>query len=157
MADIAPLATFHYVMGSIKGKNVDKNLYGRPCVGIRQTGFEDGNEIETETDEGHTGVSNLDMGSYRTTAESSPQWEDKFRYGEWLEETFYLLLGTVNPNGQGESVTTGKEDNTHAGVFSTTSLCRLTLKRTCLLQQSIMDLLKQKQMQEYSITQCLMN
>lgn len=117
MADIAPLATYHYVMGSVKGTNLDKAKYGRPCIGIRQTSFEDGNEIETETDEGHTGVANLDMGSYRTTAESSPQWEDKFRYGEWLEETWYLLLGTVNPNEQGASVTTGVEDTTHSGVF----------------------------------------
>lgn len=94
MADIAPLATYHYVMASIKDESLTPEKYGRPLIGIRQTGFEDGNEIETETDEGHTGVANLDMGSYRTTAESSPQWEDKFRYGEWLEDTFYLLLGT---------------------------------------------------------------
>lgn len=91
--DIAPNASWHYVMGGIKDESLDDAKLARPLVGIRQTGFEDGNEIETETDEGHTGVSNLDMGSYRTTAESAPTWEDKFRYGEFLEDIFYLLLG----------------------------------------------------------------
>lgn len=93
MAAIAPNASWHYVMMGIKGSSLDENLYASPLVSIRQTGFEDGNEIETETDEGHTGVSNLDMGSYRTTAESAPSWEDKFRYAEGLEDLFYLLLG----------------------------------------------------------------
>ena len=93
MATIAPNASWHYVMMGIKDRTLDENLYASPLVSVRQTGFEDGNEIETETDEGHTGVSNLDMGSYRTTAESAPTWEDKFRYAEGLEDIFYLLLG----------------------------------------------------------------
>lgn len=118
MVNIAPLATYHYVMASIKGEELDNVKYGRPFIGIRQTGFEDGNEIETETDEGHTGVANLDMGSYRTTAESSPQWEDKFRYGEWLEDTWYLLLGTVNPDEKNKSNTSGVVDTAHNGVYS---------------------------------------
>jgi len=96
MADIAPNASFHYTKMGILSEELakDSTKYAKDLVSIRQTGFEDGNEIETETDEGHTGVSNLDMGSYRTTAESSPSWEDKFRYGEGLEDYFYLLLGT---------------------------------------------------------------
>lgn len=93
MAAIAPNASWHYVMGAIRGNSLTSDKYARPIVGIRQTSFEDGNEINTETDEGHTGISNLDQGSYRTKAESSPSWEDKFRYGEFLEDTFYLLLG----------------------------------------------------------------
>ena len=93
MAAIAPNASWHYVMMGVKARTLDEDKYARPLVSVRQTGFEDGNEIETETDEGHTGVSNLDMGSYRTTAESAPTWEDKFRYSEGLEDIFYLLLG----------------------------------------------------------------
>jgi len=106
MAAIAPNASWHYVMGAIKGASLSEDKYARPLIGIRQTDFEDGNEIETETDEGHTGVSNLDMGSYRTTAESSPSWEDKFRYGEFLEDIFYLLLGhnTETQHGDTEGV-----------------------------------------------------
>ena len=92
MADIAPNASWHFVMGGVKGNNVDAVKYAKPLVGIRQQSFEDGNEIETETDEGHTGVSNLNMGSYRTKAESSPNWEDKFRYGEFLEDIFLSLI-----------------------------------------------------------------
>ena len=94
MAAIAPSAAWHYVMASVKGSELTDAQFGRPLIGVRQTSFEDGNEITTETDEGHTGVSNIDMGSYRTTAESSPSWEDKFRYGEFLEDLFYLLLGS---------------------------------------------------------------
>ena len=94
MAAIAPNASFHYFGLGIKAEALDSDKYALFTVGIRGTDFEDGNEIETETDEGHTGVSNLDMGSYRTTAESSPAWEDKFRYSEGLEDYWYLLLGT---------------------------------------------------------------
>ena len=90
---IAPNATHHYVMMGIKDSTLDDDKYALPLVGVRQTGFEDGNEIETETDEGHTGVANLNMGSYRTTAESSPNWEDKIRFGEGLEDIMYLTLG----------------------------------------------------------------
>lgn len=103
MADIAPNASYHYVKMGIKDEELSSSQYARDLVSIRQTNFEDGNEIETETDEGHTGVSNLDMGSYRTTAESSPSWEDKFRYGEGLEDIFYLLLGTYEVNEKSDA------------------------------------------------------
>lgn len=101
MASIAPNASWHYVMMGVKDRTLDEDKYASPLVSIRQTGFEDGNEIETETDEGHTGVSNLDMGSYRTTAESAPTWEDKFRYSEGLEDIFYLLLGNYTKLAHG--------------------------------------------------------
>lgn len=103
MAAIALNASWHYVMMGVKDRDLDEDLYARPLVSIRQTGFEDGNEIETETDEGHTGVSNLDMGSYRTTAESAPTWEDKFRYSEGLEDIFYLLLGNYTKLAHGST------------------------------------------------------
>lgn len=96
MAVIAPNASHHYTELGIKGSSLTKAQVARPLVGIRQTGFEDGNNIETETDEGHTGVSNLDMGSYRTSAESAPSWEDGCRYGQGFEDYMYLLLANVN-------------------------------------------------------------
>ena len=108
---IAPSASFHYVMMGIKDASLDEDKYAAPLVGIRQTDFEDGNEIETETDEGHTGVSNIDMGSYRTTAESSPNWTDALRYGEGLEDMFYLILGKYTKTAHTES------SSTVAGVY----------------------------------------
>ena len=98
MAVQAPNASHHHTAMGIKGKDettgndLEKSLLARPLVGIRQSGFEDGNEISTETDEGHTGVSNLDMGSFRTTAESAPTWEDGLRFNQGLEDYMYLLL-----------------------------------------------------------------
>lgn len=100
MAVVAPNASHHHTEIGIKGEELDKQLLAAPLVGIRQTDFEDGNEIETETDEGHTGTSNLDMGSYRKSAESSPSWEDGLRYGQGLEDYMYLLLAndTITPH-----------------------------------------------------------
>ena len=92
MSELAPNAAHHYTEMGIKGSALTKAQLARPLVGIRQTGFEDGNEIETETDEGHTGVANLDMGSYRKSAESSPQWEDGCRYGQGWEDYIYMIL-----------------------------------------------------------------
>lgn len=86
-------ASFHHTAIGIKGADLAKAKLAQPLVSIRQTNFEDGNEISTETDEGHTGVSNIDMGSYRTKAESTPNWEDGLRYAQGLEDYFYLLLG----------------------------------------------------------------
>lgn len=94
MAVNAPNASHHHTAMGIKGAGLTKAQLARACVAIRQSGFEDGNDIATETDEGHTGVSNLDMGSYRTKAESSPNWEDGLRYAQGFEDYFYLLLGT---------------------------------------------------------------
>ncbi len=99
MAVQAPNASFHHTALGIKGALLAKTKLAQPLVGIRQTGFEDGNEINTETDEGHTGVSNIDMGSYRTSAESAPSWEDGLRFAQGYEDYLYLLLGqdTVEP------------------------------------------------------------
>lgn len=118
---IAPSGSFHYVGFGIKNSQLSSSKLARCCVFTRQTDFEDGNEISTENDEGHTGVANLDMGSYRTTAESSPSWTDKLRYNEGYEEVFYQLLGTyeVTPHtaddGQGGSTTvSGVYDYTYS-------------------------------------------
>lgn len=95
---IAPNGTYHYVGFSIKDALLAESKYANNIVFTRMTDFEDGNEINTENDEGHTGVATLDMGSYRTDATSSPSWTDKLRYKEGLEEMMYLLLGTYTKN-----------------------------------------------------------
>ena len=107
MANLAPNASYHHTEIGIKNDTMEKTKLACPLIGIRQTGFEDGNEIETETDEGHTGVANLDMGSFRKTAESSPNWEDGCRYGQGFEDYMYLLLGT-------DEIT---PDNSVAGLY----------------------------------------
>jgi len=89
---LAPNASHHYTEMGIKDDELAKEKLACPLVGIRQTGFEDGNTIETETDEGHTGTSNLDMGSYRKSAESTPNWEDGCRYGQGFEDYIYMIL-----------------------------------------------------------------
>ena len=91
MGEIAPNASYHYTELGIKDEALTKNQLAQPLVGIRQTGFEDGNEIESGTDEGHTGVANLDMGSFRKSAESSPNWEDGVRYGQGWEDYIYMI------------------------------------------------------------------
>lgn len=100
MAINAPNASHHHTALGIKGEALEKAQLAQPLVSIRQNNFEDGNEITTETDEGHTGVSNLDMGSYRTKAESAPSWEDGLRFGQGYEDYMYLLLAhdTVTAN-----------------------------------------------------------
>ena len=107
MAVNAPNASHHHTAVGIKGALLTKAQLAQPLVSIRQNNFEDGNEITTETDEGHTGVSNLDMGSYRTKAESSPSWEDGLRFEQGYEDYAYLLLAhdTITPN------------TTHSGVY----------------------------------------
>lgn len=110
---IAPNGTYHYVGFSIKDAMLAESKYANNMVFVRMTDFEDGNEINTETDEGHTGVATLDMGSYRTNATSSPSWTDKLRYNEGLEEIMYLLLGTYSKN----PYTTGN-NNTVEGVYA---------------------------------------
>ena len=108
MGELAPNASHHHTEIGIKDDTLaaNKKKLALPLVGIRQTDFEDGNEIETETDEGHTGVANLDMGSYRKSAESSPSWEDGLRYGQGFEDYVYMLLPekTITPHVSIEGV-----------------------------------------------------
>lgn len=96
MGEVAPNASFHYWGLGVLGDEVEDGKYAQCKVLTRGLDFESGNEIETETDEGHTGGANLDMGSYRSSAESQPAWNDAIRYGEGIEDIFYLMLGSVN-------------------------------------------------------------
>ena len=93
MAVIPPNASWHYFGMGFKDSTLTKSKLAACLVNIRGTDFEDGNEIETETDQGHTGTSNLDMGSYRKNATSAPAWSDGFRYTEGLEDYWYGVLG----------------------------------------------------------------
>ena len=111
MAIQAPNASHHHTALGVKGEDLAKTKLAQPLVSIRQTGFEDGNEISTETDEGHTGVSNLDMGSFRTKAESAPSWEDGIRFSQGIEDYMYLLLAH-------DEITPGNAEGIFQHVFS---------------------------------------
>ncbi len=111
MTAIAPNASHHHTELGIKNDDMAKDKLAQPLVSIRQTGFEDGNNIETETDEGHTGTSNLDMGSYRKFAESAPTWEDGCRYCQGFEDYMYLLL----PN---KTITAHESDGVYNHVYN---------------------------------------
>ena len=112
MAVIPPNASWHYFGMGFKDTTLAKDKLAACLVNIRGTDFEDGNEIETETDQGHTGTSNLDMGSYRKNATSAPTWEDGMRYSEGLEDYWYGILGAYE-------VTAHLDDNEDpiAGVY----------------------------------------
>lgn len=98
-AEPAPNASYHYWGFGVKDKSLDQDKLAQLSVCVRGLDFESGNEISTEVDEGHTGASNLDMGSYRTLAEGKPTWKDGLRYKEGLEYYWYMILGTVNASG----------------------------------------------------------
>ena len=108
MGNAAPNASKHYLMAGIKANSLTKYQYALPLFGIRMSpgSFDDGNNIDSETDEGHTGVSNVDMGSFRKSAESAPTWEDKLRYGEGLEDMIYMFL----PNHEVTAYNNGTAD-----------------------------------------------
>lgn len=108
MSETAPNAAKHYLMAGVKGEGLTDNQYALPLYGIRMSpgSFDDGNDIESETDEGHTGVGNVDMGSYRKSAESAVAWEDKLRYGEGLEDNIYMFL----PNHEVNAYNDGTSD-----------------------------------------------
>ncbi|MCF0115996.1 MAG: carboxypeptidase regulatory-like domain-containing protein [Erysipelotrichaceae bacterium] len=112
---VAYNASHHYVGMGIKGDALDEEKYAKYMVSMRTKDFESGNNIETETDEGHTGGANLNMGKYRTTAESEPAWTDKLRFKEGLEDIWLLLLGNYakNPTSSRFDYGTGVEGVNH--------------------------------------------
>jgi hypothetical protein len=93
MAAIAPNLAYHYWALGIKptGKTAAED----PLIMIPGTEFEPEKEIEHDDDLGHTGSASLNMGMDRIKAASSPNFQDKARYGQGWEDYFYLLYGDV--------------------------------------------------------------
>lgn len=102
-SNIAPSATWHFWGFGNKSDDLDKETFAKYMVSVRGVDFESGNDISTETDEGHTGTASIDMGEYRNDASSEPEWEDAWRYGEGFEDYWYHLLGKYTK----EEVATG--------------------------------------------------
>jgi hypothetical protein len=93
MGVIAPNLSYHYWTLGIKpaGKTAPED----PLIMIPGTEFDPGKEIEHEEDKGHTGGASLTMGMDRKKAASSPNFTDKARYQQGLEDMWYLLYGDV--------------------------------------------------------------
>lgn len=102
-SSVAPNASHHFWGFGTKDDSLDKELFAKYMVSVRGKDFESGNDISTETDEGHTGTASIDMGEYRNDATSEPEWEDAWRYAEGFEDLWYHLLGKYTK----EEVTTG--------------------------------------------------
>lgn len=93
MGSIAPNLAYHYWALGIKpaGKTAAEN----PLIMIPGTEFEPEKEIEHDDDLGHTGSASLNMGMDRIKAASSPNFQDKARYGQGWEDWWFLLFGDV--------------------------------------------------------------
>ena len=84
--------------------------YTYPGVFVKFTEFAGNKEIESETDEGHTGRRTLNLGEVRTKASASPEITDNFRLNQGLEDFAYHALGTMT-----ETTITG--DTTHSTSY----------------------------------------
>jgi hypothetical protein len=62
---------------------------------VKFTEFAGNKEIETETDEGHTGRRTLNLGENRSKASASPEITDNLRLNQGLEDLIYYTLGTM--------------------------------------------------------------
>lgn len=69
--------------------------YTFPGVFVKFTEFAGNKEIETETDEGHTGRRTLNLGENRSKASASPEITDNFRLNQGLEDLCYYALGKM--------------------------------------------------------------
>lgn len=68
-------------------------VFETPICFIKFSNFNSNIEIETSTDQGHTGTRSLNLGEDRTKATASPEIEDKLRPEEGLEDFWYHILG----------------------------------------------------------------
>lgn len=76
-------------------KDSDHPDYTYPGVFVKFTEFSGNKEIESETDEGHTGRRTLNLGEARSRASASPEISDRFRLNQGLEDFCYHALGTM--------------------------------------------------------------
>jgi len=67
--------------------------YEVPLCFVKYETFSGNVEIETEEDKGHTGSRSLLLGEDRVKATSAPEFEDKLRYEEGLEDFYHHVLG----------------------------------------------------------------
>ena len=76
-------------------KDSDHEDYAYPGVFVKFTEFNGNKEIESETDEGHTGRRTLNLGENRSKASASPEISDRFRLNQGLEDFCYHALGKM--------------------------------------------------------------
>ena len=91
----------------------DSNTF--PAVFVKFTEFAGNKEIETETDEGHTGRRTLNLGENRSKASASPEITDNLRLNQGLEDLIYYTLGNMTETtvtGDTSTETTYKQEMT---------------------------------------------
>lgn len=96
-------------------KDSDKPDDAYPGVFVKFTEFSGNKEIETETDEGHTGRRTLNLGENRSKASASPEITDNFRLNQGLEDFCYYALGRMVESaiaGSGNVADTFKQEIT---------------------------------------------
>lgn len=96
----SPPNSLHYA-GFVAQKG---DVLENPLCFIKFSNFGGNAEIETETDQGHTGTRSLNLGEDRVSASASPELEDKMRPEEGLEDYFYHLLGKFEKSLVGTKV-----------------------------------------------------
>lgn len=90
--------SFHYWSIALKVKDEQTGEYPslpvRGGIMARGSAFEGEPTVDTNDWEGHTGSKSIVIASDRTSASAEPQWEQKAMFGEFFEDSWYMLLGS---------------------------------------------------------------
>jgi hypothetical protein len=90
--------------------------------------FEGGEDLKEEDDEGHTGSPTIKISKDRTSAEGAPSFEDKLRFGEGIEDWWYMLLGHHDtPTAAVAGATTAKAWKFYQDPTTLGELCPCTI------------------------------
>ncbi len=73
----------------------EARIEGQVTLGVfpKYESFEQGLDMKTSDDEGHTGTDMLLLGKDRTEASAAPSIKDKIRLGEGFEDIVFMILG----------------------------------------------------------------
>lgn len=90
--------SFHYWCVALKEKDSQTGKYPsvpvRGGIMARGTAYEGEPNVETDDWEAHDGSKSIIIASDRTSASAEPQWEQKAMFGEFFEDSWYMLLGS---------------------------------------------------------------
>lgn len=106
-------ATYNYLVAGIKGNNLDSNQFAKACIGVLQNDLDIGKNVESETDEAHTGTDSLEVGKTITTLETAPTFTTKIRAGLGLEELLYACFDGYSVS----EIPVPKDESNHKGFI----------------------------------------
>jgi len=94
-ASSTPPGSLHYAGFGVNPVVTGSRIAGQvtPAVFPKYKDFDPGIDMGTEDDEGHTGTDILLLGKDRTDASASPNYSDKIRLAEGVEDILFMLLG----------------------------------------------------------------